>query len=170
MAETLKREEAIDVLRAGHEEVCSLVSGLSEPAVVHTGLGGGDWSVKDLLGHLTSWEEHALGAIEAWLAGRDAPIGAALSTEGGVDNVNAETLAAKSALACARIQRDFEDVHSRLLEAIASMSDADWQTPVRARPRTSRGDALGSILSGTGPFGHAGAHLDDLRMWVGTLT
>jgi hypothetical protein len=30
---------------------------------------GGYWSAKDLVGHLTSWEEHALGALAAWRRG-----------------------------------------------------------------------------------------------------
>jgi hypothetical protein len=165
MPETTSREQAIEVLREGHSQVVALIDGLTEAAALRPGLGGGEWSVVDLLGHLTSWEEHALGAIDAWLWEVRPPVAEALDRLG-LDGLNKQTLEAKRSLPYTAVLADFESVHARLLDAIAAMSDEAWVAePPQGRGRT-RGEELGGILAGNGPFDHAAVHLLDLRAWL----
>ena len=165
MSDTTSRQQAIEVLRNGHSQVLALIGGLAEHAALRPGLGGGDWSAKDLLGHLTSWEEHALGAIDAWLREVMPPVAEALDRLG-LDGLNRETLAAKRSLPYATVLADFESVHARLLDAIAAMTDEAWdKEPVPGRGKPA-GEELGRILAGHGPFNHAEVHLPDLRAWV----
>jgi hypothetical protein len=67
----IARAEAIGRLREQRATTLALIDELSSRARTTPGLGGGEWSAKDLLGHLESWERHALDALAAW--GRDEP-------------------------------------------------------------------------------------------------
>ena len=60
------RRRAIRILDDGMREVFVLYDGLPPRARTTPGLGGGDWSPKDLIGHLESWQEYALEALDAW--------------------------------------------------------------------------------------------------------
>ncbi len=129
-------------------------------------IGGGDWSAKDLLGHLTSWEEHALEALKAWRGGEPAPIQRALRVLG-LNGVNAEAVAADRSRSAATVRRRFDDIHRRLVAAIRSMPDATWDAPPTTRSRRSLGHVVGGIIGGpAGPFTHASAHLPHLRAYV----
>ena len=168
MVEPLSRELALGVLRDGHQQVLALIDGLSRAQMARPGLGGGDWSVKDLLGHLTSWEEHALDALDAWSEGRAVPIYEMLGSLG-IDGVNQRTFEEKSGLSYAEVLLNFATIQERLLRTIGGMSDEIWRlVPIPERNRTL-GSELGGILSGHGDFDHAAVHLPDLQTWVGDL-
>ncbi len=80
---TPSRPQALRVLGEDHESVRELVERLGSDDLARPAtIGGGDWSAKDLLGHLTSWEEHALEALAAWRRGESAPIQWALRIQG----------------------------------------------------------------------------------------
>lgn len=167
MAKELRPAEAAALLQRGHDDVARLVSALSEDAAVQPGLGGGDWSAKDLLGHLTSWEEYALVALDAWADGKAAPIHRALRVDG-LDTVNLAAARAKADQPYDRVRSDFDAVNHRLQERIGAIPDAVWDAPPTRRSRHSLGDRLGNLLVGrSGAFGHADSHLPDLRAMVG---
>ena len=62
----------ISVLRASHDRLAALVSGLG-PDDLRRGSGSSEWSVAQVLSHLGSGAEIALGGLQAALAGQDAP-------------------------------------------------------------------------------------------------
>jgi hypothetical protein len=67
------RTEAIGILERERRATLELIDRLPARAITTRGLGGGDWSPKDLIGHLESWEQHALDALDAWARGESAP-------------------------------------------------------------------------------------------------
>ena len=168
---TPSRSRALRTLEEEHESVRELAERLGDedferPATI----GGGDWSAKDLLGHLTSWEEHALEALRAWLEGEPAPILRALRVFG-LNAVNAETVAADRDRSSATVRRRFDDIHRRLVTEIRSMPDATWDAPPTSRSRRSLGHVLGGIVGGpSGPFAHGSSHLPHLRAYVESVT
>jgi hypothetical protein len=162
----LSREEAVRILDGGRAEVLALIDRLPLRALSRSGLGGGTWSPKDLLGHLESWEEHALRALEAWSQGKPAPIDTALRTEG-LTNVNRAEVEWKAHRSARMALGRASMTHARLLTQIAEMSDARWRAPATRRGRLPLGHRLGQILAGTRePFRHDEAHLKDLRAFV----
>jgi hypothetical protein len=171
MRVNLSQARALRTLEEEHESVRELAERLRDgdferPATI----GGGDWSAKDLLGHLTSWEEHALDALDAWRRGEPAPIQRALRAHG-LNAVNAENVAADRDRSSPTVRRRFDDVHRRLVTEIRSMPDTTWDAPPTTRSRRSLGHVLGGIVGGPdGPFTHASAHLPHLRAYVVSVT
>jgi hypothetical protein len=162
----VSRKRAIQILEAGHAEVRGLISRLPTRALTTHGLGGGAWSPKDLIGHLASWEEYALAALDAWDRGEGVPIDNELWAKG-TSAVNVEAVRRKSKLSMREMVRRSDATHAELMERMRDMSDTRWTRPGTSRGRKSVGQRLGGILGGPkGPFRHADAHLRDLRAFV----
>lgn len=160
------RREAIERLRAERVELLDLIGRLPGRALTRPGLGGGEWSPKDLLGHLESWEEHALEALEAWVHNDSAPIDRALRTQG-LAAVNLTEVRRKSRRSARVTLASAAATHERLVTAIETLSDGAWRAPATSRGRVALGHRLGQILVGTrDPFAHDSAHLRDLRAFV----
>jgi hypothetical protein len=162
------RDDAIAILQDGHRALRRLADRLSPADLDRPGtIGGGDWSAKMLLGHLTAWEEHALEALDAWRAGRGAVIQRALR-ERGLSAVNAASAKADRGRSVDEVRARSGEIHDRLIRALRQIPEAGWAAPPTRRARRSLGDAVGSILGGPdGPFAHASAHLPDLERYVG---
>jgi hypothetical protein len=139
---------------------------LPSAALTRPGLGRGEWSPKDLVGHLASWESHALEALAAWLHGEPAPIDGRLRVEG-LSVVNAAEVARKSAWSAKAVRDDADRLHRELLAKIAGFPVEDWNKPTTPRTRGPLWKRLGSILGGpAGSFRHVDAHLSDLAAFV----
>lgn len=162
----ISQRDAVRILRDEHAAVAGLVDRLSPGRAIEPGLGGGEWSPKDLLGHLTSWEEYALAAIGAWGQGLTAPIDVALRARG-LNAVNREAVAMRADRDLGRVRAEFAEVHASLVEVIRAASPDVWAAPPTRRARRSLGEKVGAILGGAGGgFHHAAAHLPDLRAFA----
>jgi hypothetical protein len=163
------RRRAIRLLEADRRAVLDLIEPLPRRALGVPGLGGGDWSLVDLLGHLESWEEHALGALEAWERGEPAPIDRALRSAG-LNGVNLAEVKRKADRTPQRALASASATHERLIRAIGALTEVRWQAPATGRARKPLGRKLGGILGGpAGYFRHDAAHLSDLRAFVAAL-
>ncbi|HEX6844773.1 MAG TPA: DinB family protein [Actinomycetota bacterium] len=162
----LTRRRAIAILRADRERIVALYDPLPPAVQVTPGLGGGAWSPADLLGHLESWEEHALAALDAWARDEPAPIDAAFRTSS-TSAINAAEVARKAGRTGAQARRHAARTHERLLARIAALTDAQWRSPATSRAHKPLGHRVGQILVGRrDPFRHDEAHLRDLRAFV----
>jgi hypothetical protein len=165
----VRRDEASAILREGQERLDGLLDGLTEAELVRPAtIGGGDWSAKDLIGHMALWEEIALVTIDAWLGGRKPRIEEAF-TPGDTDALNAWNHERKLAWPAERVRADSGETHRRLLSSIDGMTDDDWATPrpFEGDEQEDLGSELGGVLGAPGrAFGHAFAHLPDLEAYV----
>jgi hypothetical protein len=160
------RREAIRILEEGRARTAELVERLPRRAMTTPGLGGGEWSPKDLIGHLASWEEYALDALAAWDGGERAPIDT-LAWSVSTSRINRQNVESKAGWSLPRVRRESECTFAELIAAIRSMSDARWRGPATPRGRRPLGLRLGAILGGPGgPFRHDASHLPSLAAFV----
>jgi hypothetical protein len=170
----LARDEAVRILEEGNRAVAELLDRVSDEQFVEPAtIGGGDWSARDLLGHLTTWEELALETLEEWRQGQTPRVETEIfGVDDGVDAFNATTVEAKRRLSERETRTIAERVHAMIVRDIEAMSDEEWaQRPSYPTTRRGRlGELLGSILGAPKrPFGHAFAHLEDLRAFVDSI-
>lgn len=90
------------------------------------------WSVKDLLAHLTFWERSLLDRLEASAVGGNVAE-LPYDIDADVDAINARVFTQHSSQSWDVLHFDFEDVHRRMVEAVARLSDADLFDPARAQ-------------------------------------
>lgn len=165
--------EAIDTLRQGHDVMMPLFDALSEAdATKPATIGGGEWSAKDLMGHLALWEELAIEAVEAWRDGR-IPRAESIFNADDVDAINADNFARTSAQPLEQVRARAREAHQRIVALIGSLSDEEWNSkPAYETERRKRlAEMLGAVLGAPKrPFGHAFAHEADLRARVAETT
>lgn len=132
-----------------------------------TGIGGGEWSPKDLLGHLALWHEIALRTVHEFRAGERPWIVGVFSGPG--PGPNDEELAARAGWSLDRARAAYDDSSAKVRSVIETMSDGEWDRPVEGwsdEPATL-GGLLGAVLGMDRlPFGHAFAHLQELVDFV----
>jgi hypothetical protein len=112
----------------------------------------GDWSVKDIIAHVTSWEEEALKHLPTILDGKTPPRYSV--TYGGIDAFNARTAELKRRLSLSDVLKEQEDTHRRLLALIRSAPDEQFAGETRFRRR---------IRLDT--YGHYPHHEKAIRKW-----
>jgi hypothetical protein len=106
--------------------------GLTERQLLEPGVTG-QWSVRDIIAHVTTWEEEALKHLPAILEGRTPPRYSA--TYGGIDAFNALMTAKKAALPLERVFREQEAIHRRVIAAIERAPEEQLAGGTRFRRR-----------------------------------
>jgi hypothetical protein len=160
------RSQAIAEIREDRAHTVALLDAIDPETLATTGLGGGAWSPKDLIGHLETWEQHALDAIAAWGQGERPPIGVALETLG-TDEVNRRAVERKAALPIEEIRTSAAATHRALVGALEAAGEDWWRTPAPDDPTYTRGQRIGGVLGGRrGLFRHDPDHWDDLTAFA----
>jgi hypothetical protein len=120
---------------------------LTEPGVT------GDWSVKDILAHVTTWEAEALKHLPVIIAGGRPP---RYATLGGINAFNADMTEQKRGLSLADVLKELDDTHRRLVDFIRRMPEAQFMRETRARKR---------IRLDT--YSHYPEHAEAIQRWRG---
>jgi hypothetical protein len=95
----------------------------------------GDWSVKDILAHVTTWEEEALKYLPLIIEGGKPPKYSVLY--GGLDAFNEQKSAQKRGLSLAEVLKQLDETHERLLYYVQRVPEEQFasETPFRHRLR-----------------------------------
>jgi hypothetical protein len=117
---------------------------------MHPGVVG-DWSVKDVIAHVTTWEEETLKLLPLIMAGGRPP---RYVTYGGIDAFNAQMSERKRGLSVAEVQDQAEATHRRLIAFVQSAPEEHFTQETRARRRL-RLDT----------YGHYPEHTAAIREW-----
>jgi len=107
-------------------------AGLSEAQMLEPGIMG-EWSVRDILAHVTIWEEEALKYLPYALEGRRPPRYKDLY--GGIDAFNAQMTREKHSLTLNEVLNQLEDTHQRLIQYIQSVPEDLYASETRFRHR-----------------------------------
>jgi DinB family protein len=124
---------------------------LSEGELLEPGVTGG-WSVRDIIAHVTWWEEEALTHLPLVLAGGRPPRYSEMY--GGIDAFNARMTEQGKALSLTEVLRQRDDVHRRLLSYLERVPDDQLASETRFRRRL-RLDT----------YGHYPKHARAIREW-----
>ena len=105
---------------------------LSEAQMMEPGVTG-HWSVKDILAHVTWWEEEALKHLPLIIKGGRPP---RYSLHyGGIDAFNAQMTEQKRGLSLSLVLRQLDETHRRLIDYVQSMPEEQFTRETRFRRR-----------------------------------
>ncbi len=138
-------------LERAWEDLKNSYGGLSEQEMLEPGVAGA-WSVKDIIAHVTWWEEEALTHLPVILKGGRPPRYSVLY--GGIDAFNARMSLRSQALSLPQVLQRRDLVHSRLLDFIRGVPEEQILRETRFRRRL-RLDTYAHYLE----------HAKDLRNW-----
>jgi hypothetical protein len=110
------------------------------------------WSVRDIIAHVTTWEEEALKHLPAILEGRRPPRYSV--TYGGIDAFNALMTTQKAGLSLAEVYHQQKDIHGRIVDMVVRAPDDQLARETRYRRRL-RLDT----------YNHYPTHAEAIRRW-----
>jgi hypothetical protein len=128
----MKTSQLLSRLRTAWEELCASYAGLSEAELLEPGVTG-DWSLRDIIAHVTWWEEEALKHLPTILAGGRPPRYSV--TYGGIDAFNAQMVEQRRKLPLNEVLRQRDDTHRRLIAYIQSAPEEQLVRETRFRRR-----------------------------------
>ena len=119
---------------------------MQEPGVT------GDWSVKDIIAHVTCWEEEALKHLPLIQNGERTPKYA--DVYGGIDAFNDLTMEQKKELSLDEVLTQRDETHRRIMDYVQSVPEELYATETRFRKRL-RFDT----------YGHYRIHAEAIHEW-----
>ncbi len=130
----MDRRQLLERLESGWEAFKASYAGLSDSELLKPGVTGA-WSVRDIIAHVTAWEEEALKYLPLILEGGKPPRYSA--TYGGIDAFNARMTEQKSGLSLADVLAQQDETHRRLVALVQSVTADQFtrETPFRRRLR-----------------------------------
>lgn len=120
----MDKTELLTVLRKSHEDFLQAIEGLTEEEINEPGVNG-DWSVKDILSHLTRWEAELVKLL--WQTSQGiTPSGLAVSaTEEKVDELNARWVQEDRERSLSQVLEDFQGVRKQTIRRVEAFSEED---------------------------------------------
>jgi hypothetical protein len=126
-------------------------AGLSDVQLMEAGVTGA-WSVRDILAHVTTWEEEALKHLPLILKGGTPPRYSV--RYGGIDAFNAGMTEQKRSLSLSEVREQLAATHGRLVDLVQSAPDHQLIGDTRFRHRL-RLDT----------YRHYSIHAEAIRQW-----
>jgi hypothetical protein len=125
-------EKILKQLEKAWTEFKESYAGLTDSQLTEPGVTGA-WSVKDIIAHVTWWEEEALKHLPLIIKGGRPP---RYSTKyGGIDAFNARMTEQKQGLSLSEVLRQMDETHRRLVGYVMSVSEEQFTRETRARRR-----------------------------------
>jgi hypothetical protein len=147
----MTRVELLDHLDKAWQALLASYAGLSETEITEIGVTEA-WSVKDIIAHITAWENEALKHLPTILAGKRPPRYSVLY--GGIDAFNAQVVEQSRSLSLAEVLERRDETHQRLIDYIMNAPENQFQTETRFRHRL-RLDT----------YSHYPQHAEAIRKW-----
>lgn len=147
----MQKQQFLDRLEKQWAALKGSYAGLSAAQMEQGGVAG-DWSVKDILAHVTTWEEESLEHLPTIAAGGTPPRYSV--THGGIDAFNDKKTAEGRRRSLAEVLEQLDTVHRRLVEYIQAAPDELFTRETRFRRRL-RLDT----------YSHYPGHAEAIRAW-----
>ena len=147
----MNRRRLLERLDKAWGEFNQSYAGLSNVQLMEPGVTGA-WSVRDILAHVSTWEEEALKHLPLILKGGTPP---RYSVQyGGIDAFNARMTEQTRRLSLSEVRAQLAGTHGRLVDLVQSASEHELIGDTRFRRRL-RLDT----------YGHYPLHAEAIRQW-----
>lgn len=150
----------LDKLRTERANLNGLLAQIPPEQMTQPGAEG-NWSVRDMLVHITWYDREVAGAIERRALAGGSPL-FGLS----IDERNIAMLAEAQALTLDEVLAESHQVFERLLAAAATLSEEDMADPARLEMPP---EWLPSTTIAINTYRHYRQHIPALRAWVERL-
>ena len=147
----MDRKQLLGRLEKAWREFTESWAGLSDSQIIEPGVTG-EWSVRDIIAHVTTWEEEALKHLPVILNGQKPPRYSI--THGGINAFNRKMTEDKRDLTLQQVRKESEDTHRRLIAYIERVPEEQFRTesPFRHRLRLDT-------------YSHYPKHAEAIRRW-----
>jgi uncharacterized damage-inducible protein DinB len=119
----MKRDEAIQQLRAARKELQETLAGMSEEDFLRA-RAIDKWTLKDTLAHLASWDEEVVRVLQTFTMPGESQYTYIISERNGFAVWNEEEINARRERTVSQIMSEFETARRDLIQVIEGLTDA----------------------------------------------
>ena len=157
----MNKPELLALMNDKYAELEQVLSPLSEAQWTTPGANG-DWSIKDILAHLTAWQYVMLRRLHA--AVRHEALDPQWQVAGeDIDSMNARFFAENRARPAAEVHDDFRATYREIAGLVATLSDADLFEA--GRFAWLNDNTLWELVAGD-TYEHYDEHMQSIRDWL----
>jgi hypothetical protein len=146
-----RADRVLNQLAAAWTDFHASYAGLGDEGMLTPGVVG-DWSVRDLIAHVTWWDQESIDHLPITLVRGRLPRYS--QVYGGIDAFNALQTRAKASLSLDEVRAEADATHERLLQYLLSLNPAEWMGNERFRRRLK-----------LDTWSHYPIHAADIRAW-----
>jgi len=128
----MKKQQLLNKIEQAWTLFKGSYAGLTDKELLEPGVTG-DWSVKDILAHVSWWEEEALKHLPHILQGGRPPRYSVLY--GGIDAFNLQMTEKKRSLTLSEVKERMDATHLRLVAYVQSAPEEQLASDTRFRRR-----------------------------------
>ena len=147
---TMKKERLLTKIEDNWMTFIESFAGLTDDMLIESGAVG-QWSVRDVLVHISTWEEEAIKASTLIIDGKPVPL---YRTFGGIDAFNAREQERKRHFSLEQVKDELAATHQRLLQKLTETPESTFSLNKRLDKRL-RYDT----------YGHYREHADQIIKW-----
>lgn len=159
------REKVLESLHSRYELLEEMLAQLSDEEMTRPGVQA-RWSVKDIVAHLTAWDQRGIRWISAALQGEIPFIPEPGYSWTGRHKLNEQTYQENLALPVDVVLRNYRDTFSQLLELLEDMSLIEWNrmTPVVHKSGAGKPVMIGELVRWR--LQHLVSHSKPIEKWL----
>ena len=146
-------------LSESREKLLKAIDGLFDEQLLEAGVVG-DWSIKDILFHLTMWEAETIKLL--WQISQETPPTTLHFADISLEETNAEWTAQAETRTLDQVLDDFDGVRRQMIRRVDAFKDSDLENPERYPPL--RGKPLWKWVA-SATFEHEAEHLEQIEAW-----
>jgi hypothetical protein len=163
MSDPTNKTELLDTMQSSFAAFEALLAPLNEAQLIAPGVNG-DWSIKDILAHITAWQERMANRLEAIVRHEDgAQIKPSITNEEEMNRFNDTTFTANHLRPLNDIQARFRASTQRLQASVEAANESDLFEP--GRFAWMEGEPLWKNVGGNS-FWHYGEHASMIEEWL----
>lgn len=162
MNEQMSKKKIHELIRSEREDLEKTLEWLSTEQMTQPGVES-DWSVKDILAHITDWERRMVQWIEESLRGETPERPAPGMTWEDLDRLNEQTYLANKDRPLGEVLADYRSSYQRALETVEALTEKDLIDPERFEWRA--GDPMWHMVAAN-TWWHYKEHRETISNWL----
>jgi hypothetical protein len=157
----MKKDELLEALEDERQELMEMLEDLPDEAMLEAGVMG-DWSIKDILAHLVSWEGQTVTLLFQAQRGMDKPTTAHFAKET-VDALNQRWHEESQSRPLEAVWQDWLGVRKQMIRRVSDITEQELNDPQRY-PWQKGVPLYEWILNDS--IEHEEEHADQIREWL----
>ncbi len=161
MSEQMDKARILDEMRTNYATLEAILAPLDEAQMTKRGVIA-DWSIKDMLAHIASWQHRLLTWLYAAIRHEEPTISGPDSVEE-MDALNAQFYQENKSRPLDEVLTDFRTTHLQIVDVVQAMHEEDLTNPNRFV--WAKGRPLWHLVAGD-TYEHYQEHIGQIKEWL----
>ncbi len=161
MEEQMDKAKLLDEMRTKYAALEDILAPLDETQMTTEGVNG-DWSIKDVLAHITAWQHRLLDRLHAATRNEE-PTLSGVVTDEEVDRLNEQFYKENKSRPLDDVLTDFRTTYLQIVDVVQVMNEEDLTDPHRFS--WMKGNPLWYLVAGD-TYEHYQEHKGPIQEWL----